>query len=60
MLGKYIPLEMLAQMPVSFVRRLASIKREQLEMEKNQMNTQTKGIPTINSTATEDLIDELS
>lgn len=66
--NKIIPMEMLAEMPVSFVHRLRDIRSEQLKQQHQQQSeTQNnswiqKGAQTLNSaydqSAIEDLIDE--
>lgn len=70
-MGKIVPLDMLAQMPLQFVRRLRDIRIKQIEEanKEQEMNIQnnngTKSIGNIdhamfNGTAMDDLIDELT
>lgn len=53
MFNKIIPMEMLAQMPLSFVHRLRDVRMKQLETEQqNQQNSQgitPNGINNINN-----------
>ena len=75
MFNKIIPMEMLAQMPLSFVHRLRDVRMKQLETEQqNQQNSQgitPNGINNTNNqytpreflankTIIEEAIDELS
>ena len=75
MFNKIIPMEMLAQMPLSFVHRLRDVRMKQLETEQqNQQNSQgitPNGINNTNNQYTpreflanraiiEEAIDELS
>jgi hypothetical protein len=57
-----IPMELLAQMPRSFVHRLRDLRIKQLEdAQSNQNNTNMSiGNNIISETAIEDLVDELS
>lgn len=53
LLGKYIPIEMLARMPLPFVHRLRDIRIKQLEEQKRRqdlLNAQMKH-PTSNNNA---------
>lgn len=64
---KIIPLEMLAQMPLSFVHRLRDIRIKQLQeankIHRAEMSQKSPQLPvqgTVDPSAIEDFIDELS
>ena len=55
MFNKIIPMEMLAQMPLSFVHRLRDVRMKQLETEQqNQQNSQGITPNGINNTNNQD------